>query len=503
MKNFNKFIKKVKSLEINPVEYIETKAGWLRKNEYPKVPFTNNSFLWEIESINENKLKILQSDAISELMLLTPDQLKQVLKRLELINSFSNFYEFIKVFYVKVANNDYNGLDISDFKINLETCFYTELPKKGNFDINFLNELLPQIFFKRSLLEGLKFQIDNLNTESQPKRDTKFALNYSKDELQNFSDYKAIKWQIEDNGYFESGLTENGITTNVKIYTPELGLILISKELPVINCKTKENIITKNWEFLKAYVEGYKKGEEYFDTEFAVNPNTLYGTNGEQYVRDIHLNYFHTNHPGAVEGWQFVKNNYPRTFYLKDIKKFGYYSGIVSKVEAMVKKYPKQFQTFDKCEHDLIQQPDKNKPKLPNKIISFKNPETVKKLHNELKGYFPNKEAELFKVLQGEQLTELLLFPHNQNRFVEVFRRLKYNGFLLNIDTETKNWICSAFVFNKKGFNEPQPFNKSSVWDNLNKGKGEPTKKERICITDWLPYKSPLQLKREAQKEQL
>ena len=107
------------------------------------------------------------------------------------------------------------------------------------------------------------------------------------------------------------------------------------------------------------------------------------------------------------------------------------------------------------------------------------------------------------KALQGEQLGEILLFPHNQNKFVEVFRRLKYNGFLLNTDTETKNWICTTFQFVKKGFAEPQPFNESSVWDNLNKGKGEPTKKERICITDWLPYKSPLQLTRETENEKL
>jgi len=162
-----------------------------------------------------------------------------------------------------------------------------------------------------------------------------------------------------------------------------------------------------------------------------------------------------------------------------------------------------RYKEYLKQKQVIPPQPGKNKHKLPNKIISIKNIETIEKLHNELKGYFPNKEAELLKVLQGEQLTELLIFPHNQNKFVEVFRRLKYNGFLLNSDTETRNWICSAFVFNKKKFNEPQPFNKSSVWDNLNKGKGEPTKKERICITDWLPYKSPLQLNREAQKEQL
>lgn len=145
----------------------------------------------------------------------------------------------------------------------------------------------------------------------------------------------------------------------------------------------------------------------------------------------------------------------------------------------------------------------KQKPELNEKLITFKNSETIDKIHSELKGYFPNKEAELLKALKGEQLSELLLFPHNQNKFVEVFRRLKYNGFLLNTDTETKNWICTTFQFVKKGFTEPQPFNESSVWDNLNKGKGEPTKKERICITEWLPYKSPLQLTRETENEKL
>lgn len=145
----------------------------------------------------------------------------------------------------------------------------------------------------------------------------------------------------------------------------------------------------------------------------------------------------------------------------------------------------------------------KQKPEPNGKLIIFKNSETIDKIHSELKGYFPNKEAELLKALQGEQLSELLLFPHNQNKFVEVFRRLKYNGFLLNTDTETKNWICTTFQFVKKGITEPQPFNESSVWDNLNKGKGEPTKKERICITEWLPYKSPLQLTRETENEKL
>ena len=163
----------------------------------------------------------------------------------------------------------------------------------------------------------------------------------------------------------------------------------------------------------------------------------------------------------------------------------------------------KAFQKTQPQEEELPPQPIvKQKPKLNGKLITFKNSETIDKIYSELKGYFSNKEAELLKALQGE-LTEILLFPHNQNKFVEVFRRLKYNGFLLNTDTETKNWICTNFQFVKRGFAEPQPFNESSVWDNLNKGKGEPTKKERICSTEWLPYKGPVQLTRETKNEKL
>jgi len=150
----------------------------------------------------------------------------------------------------------------------------------------------------------------------------------------------------------------------------------------------------------------------------------------------------------------------------------------------------------------LVNPFEKQKPELNGKLIKLKNSEAIEKIHSELKGYFPKKEAELLKALQGEQLSEILLFPHNQNKFVEVFRRLKYNGFLLNNDTEIKNWICTTFHFEKKGFNEPHPFNENSVWDILNKGKGEPTRKQRITI-EWLKHKTPDQLKKETENEKL
>jgi hypothetical protein len=153
----------------------------------------------------------------------------------------------------------------------------------------------------------------------------------------------------------------------------------------------------------------------------------------------------------------------------------------------------------------IASQKTENKPKPEKNIkqIILKDKETIEKLHSELKGFFPKKEIEFLKALQGEQLSEKLLFPNNQNKFVEVFRRLKYNGFLLNNDTEIKKWISRTFCFEKKGYPEPQPFNENSVYDILSKGRGEPAKKQRICNTEWLPYKSHLQLTREAKTEKL
>jgi hypothetical protein len=147
----------------------------------------------------------------------------------------------------------------------------------------------------------------------------------------------------------------------------------------------------------------------------------------------------------------------------------------------------------------------RDKPILPKKLISFDRDETIRKLHTGFVGYFPEMGDELEKALNGEQLKKPLQFPHNQNKFVEVFKRVKYNGCLLSTSTEIRDWICSNFTFRyKRGDKiEIRDFNKSTVWDILTKDKGEPAKKERIFDCEWLPYKSYSQRQRETEKEQL
>ncbi len=144
------------------------------------------------------------------------------------------------------------------------------------------------------------------------------------------------------------------------------------------------------------------------------------------------------------------------------------------------------------------------KSEFIGKQILFNSPEILEKLYSELKGYFLGNESELLKALKGEALTEKILFPHNQNKFVELAKRLKYNGYLLNTPTEIRDWICSNFCFKyKRGkVEEIRDFSQNSVWDILTKDK-DPAKKERICTLDWLPYKSHLNRQREAEKEKL
>lgn len=182
------------------------------------------------------------------------------------------------------------------------------------------------------------------------KKDTRFWLTtFSEEQEQTNLNYKSYKYQIDNNGCFIVNVGKD----KVKIYTPQLAVILTSNELSSRNMDTQTETNINGWEYLKTYIEAYKEGEQYFETEFKVSPNTLYGANAEQYVKDIHLNFFHVQHTGANEGWCYVKKNYPIILTYKAIKEFGFYSGIVNKVEEQVKKYPRLFATFDKCEHNL------------------------------------------------------------------------------------------------------------------------------------------------------
>ena len=119
--------------------------------------------------------------------------------------------------------------------------------------------------------------------------------------------------------------------------------------------------------------------------------------------------------------------------------------------------------------------------------------EQFDELYGELCKFFDaGDHGDLKSLLQGEAIDRKITFLSNQNRLVEVFRRLKYNGVVFESSTGIRNWLCRYFMYKSKaGMKKMNPY---SVWDILSKAKGEPSPKSRICKMDWLRYKTPVVL---------
>lgn len=224
------------------------------------------------------------------------------------------------------------------------------------------------------------------------QKDTAYLLEFFDDETKlKETNYKSFQRNIQLNGFSFATIGND----KVKIYTAELGLILTSKELLAFDTSTSKETTINGWEYLETYIEAYKEGKQYFENEFKVSPDTIYGTNAEQYVRDIHENYFHIQHAPTRIGWVSVKQNFPFLLTHRAIKEFGYFSGIVNKVDEQVKKHPRLFANFDKCEHNLPPQPPTTQnPKLKIDQIALID-DLSKELEYQCKKYGVKTENEI------------------------------------------------------------------------------------------------------------
>ena len=159
---------------------------------------------------------------------------------------------------------------------------------------------------------------------------------FIQEQRDNYTDlYKGIKRNVDNNGYFEIGIGQN---PKVKIYTTELAMILFVDEINGI----------KTFPCLESYTNAYNDGIEFFKKNHLPTTNILYGDYARLYVKDIHNNYFHTNHGNGVIGWNHIKNHYPLNLGNKTIEDFGYYAGIVSEVDIMIDSYFELFKELDK-----------------------------------------------------------------------------------------------------------------------------------------------------------
>jgi hypothetical protein len=284
-------------------------------------------------------------------------------------------------------------------------------------------------------------------------KDTPFLLtNFI--EQQATSKYNGIQREIDNKGY----INFNTDTDSVKVYSRELAEILISNSLPARNLDTKTETTINGKEYQNTFVEGYKEGEQYFEAEWKVSSNTLYGGAGaEHYVRDIHLNFFQVRHSTNsinIQGWGGVKKNCPHILTHKAVKDFGFYSGIVNKVEEQVNKYRNLFISFEKENHNLP--PQQNETKTELGTIEMKpvlKPEAVQIVFDIIKDFFNSEQqAELKRVIQtGNKASNKLLFKSNGNRLSDTFKKLIEHEYITGCQKQDLiNWIILNFTYTQK-----------------------------------------------------
>ena len=126
------------------------------------------------------------------------------------------------------------------------------------------------------------------------------------------------------------------------------------------------------------------------------------------------------------------------------------------------------------------------------KFLSF-NLTDEKKLEitKELGQYVDNPNL-LEQLLSGKVVNDKIKITCQQNEFAEVFKRLEYNGETVQKSRFMIDWLCTNFIQS-----EGKQFNDRTIRD-LFKASGKPPKTP-ICNFDWLTFKEPTQLAKEAQ----
>jgi hypothetical protein len=140
---------------------------------------------------------------------------------------------------------------------------------------------------------------------------------------------KGLSYTVKDNGYVAN------------VYVLELGKVLHSQAFPLQGVTETLN----GSKFIPIYVDAYKEGRAYFNSEFAVSVDTLY-RNPEDYLKNLHHCYYHAEPLKGQHGWRYYKSSYPFMIHEKAIREYGFYAGVIYEVEELKKRHPQLFSDF-------------------------------------------------------------------------------------------------------------------------------------------------------------
>ena len=273
------------------------------------------------------------------------------------------------------------------------------------------------------------------------------------------------------------------------------------------------------WAFRSVYIDSFKKGAEYFRKNHTASREVLYGPNSKVFADDIKQLYFKSGIEGKVSksGWVSVKGFFwVRPFTRKDVEEKGFYTGLVLECESFMEKYPNVFPFWQQLkagvpvneivnpsvgqsndttstesqseavpgQSQLLAGAVSNGSQSNGILLRFKVEEHRIKLFDELKGYFKERENDFLSLLNGYKLIHPLNFPSKQNRLIDLFRTIKFGGYILNDIDEIISWLCENFQYRgrQNGVEVYKPINENTANDIFSKNKGIPKSNKRIKI---------------------
>jgi hypothetical protein len=172
------------------------------------------------------------------------------------------------------------------------------------------------------------------------------------------AEFQFLKNEIEEKGFFlvERQIKYDGLSKKLyglgsAFFTPEMAyFILIMKNIKAKDSITQAEVTINGLDFFNDYESGHNRAIEFFNKTFGVSNEVLYGENSKVYVSTLHAHCYHTKINNIYDGWLgFVKGSFPYTISGKVIYDYGFYAGLISKVEGLKWLHPSLFENFDKC----------------------------------------------------------------------------------------------------------------------------------------------------------
>ncbi|WP_108866809.1 hypothetical protein [Aquimarina aquimarini] len=383
------------------------------------------------------ELKMYADNYINDFLHASPQMKEQLIKN--------------KIAYELIGNNITNTKSIRTHHIK-------DVLNKNSISQTEAQQILfdAKVFFSTKQIQNIIKPINTYLKQSNDISDPHYYLEgFEPSEIRKTDLFSIHNNQIKTNGFIKINIDGN----KAKIYTPELAIIFSND---YIRAKIRNSNLIRNidtYKFMEEYTKAFIKGKEYFKKEFSPTLEILYGTNNATYIKTLHHNYFHSNFDSFKKGWSYVKDKYPIIINNKIIRKYGYYSGIVSEVDELINKHPELFKNFGKCSAkkddniiitrlSSVLQPKTNIKSEINNLPVFDS-DKIDTILSILNVHFDDQKSELKLILENKHQPKTKLnFTSNANKLADFFKQLFEAKLISNCTKkELEQWIFMSFTF--------------------------------------------------------